>query len=70
MIALPKQTLQQAIDKGSQSKDEKWENVVYEARAGNGVMLVIDSLTNNRNRTGPKLRSILKRYVCNNHVLY
>ncbi|MBI4924458.1 MAG: YebC/PmpR family DNA-binding transcriptional regulator, partial [Bdellovibrio sp.] len=59
---LPKETIDRAIKRGSGSGDaENFEEVLYEAYGANGVAILLECLTNNRNRTAAELRSILTR---------
>ncbi len=59
---MPKDNIQKAIDKavGSQGGEE-YEQVRYEGYASGGVALMIDCLTDNRNRTAMLVRSTLTK---------
>ena len=59
---VPKDTLARAVDKGSGGQDgEAWEEVVYEGYGPAGVAVVIECMTDNRNRTVGEVRALLTR---------
>ena len=63
---MPKDTIEKAIAKGTgELGSENYEAATYEAYAPGGVALLIDTLTNNRSRTAPELRSILEKHGAN-----
>jgi YebC/PmpR family DNA-binding regulatory protein len=55
-------TIERAIKKGSGQTDEKVniETVVYEGFAPHKVPVVVECLTDNRNRTAPEIRNLFK----------
>ena len=59
---MPKDRIQAAIDKAhSSSANETFEAVRYEGYAPHGVAIIIDTLTDNRNRTAGEVRSTLTK---------
>ena len=59
---MPKDTIKRAIEKATaESGGENWESVRYEAYGPGGVALLIDALTDNRNRTVAEVRSRLTK---------
>lgn len=59
---MPKENIQKAIDKAIGTGDaENYEQVRYEGYASGGVALMIDCLTDNRNRTAMLVRSTLTK---------
>lgn len=59
---MPKDSIERAIKKGAgELEGVAPENVLYEAYAPGGVALLIEALTDNRNRTAPNLRSLLTK---------
>ena len=59
---MPKENIQKAIDKAGGNGDaENYEQVRYEGYASGGVALMIDCLTDNRNRTAMLVRSTLTK---------
>jgi len=62
--SMPKDNIQRAIDKGTGAgaDAESYEDVLYEAYGPGGVALLIESLTDNRNRTGSDVRHMLAKH--------
>ena len=59
---MPKDNVQRAIDRATATGGgEHWEEIRYEAYGPGGVALLIDTLTDNRNRTVSDLRSTLTK---------
>lgn len=54
-----KRTIEKALGSGN-SND--YENVVYEGYGPNGVAVIVEALTDNRNRTAPEMRHLLDKY--------
>jgi YebC/PmpR family DNA-binding regulatory protein len=61
--SMPKDNIQRAIDRGSGagSGDEQIERVVYEGYGPGGAAVLVDTLTDNRNRTGSEVRNIFDK---------
>lgn len=60
---VPKDTLQRAIDKGSGAgAGDDWEEVVYEGYGPAGVAVVLECMTDNRNRTVSEIRHSLEKF--------
>ena len=57
--SMPKDNIQRAIDRGTGEGggDEQIERVVYEGYGPGGAALLVDALTDNRNRTGAEVRN-------------
>jgi YebC/PmpR family DNA-binding regulatory protein len=55
-------TIERAIKKGSGQTEEKvsYETVIYEGFAPHKVPVVVECLTDNRNRTAPEIRNLFK----------
>lgn len=63
---MPKDNIQRAIDRATNAADAaQLEEIRYEAYGPGGVALLIDSLTDNRNRTVSEVRSALTRAGAN-----
>lgn len=62
--SMPKDNIDRAIKRGTGENKggENIERIVYEGYASNGVAVMIDCLTENRNRTIAELRHVLTRY--------
>ena len=61
-VNMPRDNIERAIKSavGSGSKDD-YREVVYEGYGPGGVAIMIESLTDNRNRTAPELRKIFEK---------
>jgi YebC/PmpR family DNA-binding regulatory protein len=58
---MPNDTIRNAIKKGTgELGAENYEEVIYEGYGPGGVAVLVESLTNNRNRTAPELRHIFE----------
>ena len=62
--SMPKDNIERAIAKGTGAgaDAEAYENVLYEGYGPGGVALLIEALTDNRNRTGAEVRHILGKH--------
>jgi YebC/PmpR family DNA-binding regulatory protein len=62
--SMPKDNIQRAIDKGTGAgaDAETYEDVLYEGYGPGGVALLIEALTDNRNRTGADVRHLLGKH--------
>ena len=62
-VNMPNDNIKRTIDKalGSGNTDS-FENVVYEGYGPNGVAVIVEALTDNRNRTAPEVRHLLDKY--------
>ena len=62
--SMPKDNIERAIAKGTGegSDADKLENVVYEGYGPGGVALLIEAVTDNRNRTGSEIRHTLSKH--------
>jgi YebC/PmpR family DNA-binding regulatory protein len=60
---IPKDTIERAIKKGTgELEGESYEEVTYEGYGPGGVAMLVECLTDNRNRTAADVRSIFGRY--------
>ena len=59
--SMPKDNIQRAIDKASGGEAENYEEVRYEGFGPGGVSLVVEALTDNRNRTATNVRTIFSK---------
>jgi len=57
-LSMPKDNIQRAIDRGTGAggAEEQIERVVYEGYGPGGVAILVEALTDNRNRTGSEVR--------------
>ena len=60
---MPKDNIQKAIDKAiGNNGGEEYESIRYEGYASGGVAIMVDCLTDNRNRTAMLVRSTLTKH--------
>ncbi len=59
--SMPKDNIQRAIDKASGSDAENYEEIRYEGFGPAGVALIVEALTDNRNRTATNMRTIFSK---------
>ena len=59
--SMPKDNIQRAIDKASGNEAENYEEIRYEGFGPGGVSLVVEALTDNRNRTATNIRTIFSK---------
>ena len=60
--SMPKDNIQRAIDKATGAGADNIEEVRYEGYGPGGVALIVETLTDNRNRTGGDVRSTFSKY--------
>ena len=58
---MPKDNIERAIKKAEGSEGENYEEIRYEGFGPGGVSLIIESLTDNRNRTATNVRTAVSR---------
>jgi len=60
---MPKDTIEKAVKKGTGGLDgANYEEVLYEGYGPNGVAVMVEALTDNRNRTGPEVKRIFEKH--------
>jgi YebC/PmpR family DNA-binding regulatory protein len=60
--SVPMDNIDRAIKRGAGETDGvRYESVMYEGYAAGGVAMLVDALTDNRNRTGAEVRSIFSK---------
>ena len=59
--SVPKDNIQRSIDKASSSDAETYEEIRYEGFGPGGVSLIIEALTDNRNRTATNVRTAVSK---------
>lgn len=58
---MPKDNIMRAISKGSGGEGDNLEEVVYEGYGPNGVAIIVECMTDNRNRTLSDVRTIIQK---------
>jgi YebC/PmpR family DNA-binding regulatory protein len=60
---MPKDTIERAIKRGSGDADgENYEEIRYEGYGPGGVAIIVEALTDNRNRTASEIRAAFSKY--------
>jgi len=60
--SVPLDTIERAVKRGTgELEGVTYEEVTYEGYAPNGVAVFVEALTDNRNRTGPEMRSLFSK---------
>lgn len=60
--SMPKDNIERAISKGAGGDSESYEEVRYEGYGPGGVAIIVEALTDNRNRTAGAVRSYFSKY--------
>jgi YebC/PmpR family DNA-binding regulatory protein len=58
---MPKDNIQRAIEKSENSIDSNYENIRYEGFGPKRIAVIVETLTNNKNRTASNLRTIFQK---------
>ncbi len=58
---MPKDNIERAIDKSSNIIDDNFEGIRYEGFGPGKIAVIIESLTNNKNRTASQIRTIFQK---------
>lgn len=60
---MPKSNIESSIAKAAGSKNsESYENCLYEGYAAGGIAVLVECLTDNKNRTGGEMRHLFDKY--------
>ena len=59
---MPKDNINRAISKSEFDKEKNYESLRYEAFGPNNIALIIETLTENKNRTAGSIRTILQKH--------
>lgn len=60
---MPKDTIEKAIKKGTGGLEGvSYEEILYEGYGPSGVAVMVEVLTDNRNRTGPEIKRIFEKH--------
>ena len=60
--SVPKDVIERAIKKSQGSDNANYEDIRYEGYAPGGVAIIVEALTDNRNRTASNIRSLFVKY--------
>ena len=59
--SVPKDNIQRAIDKASKGDGDNYDEIRYEGYGPGGVSLIVEALTDNRNRTATNVRTAFSK---------
>ena len=59
---MPKDNIERAIDKSSISANENFENLRYEGFGPDKIAVIVETLTDNKNRTASNIRTIFQKH--------
>ncbi len=60
-VSMPKDNIQRAINKASAGEGENYEDIRYEGYGPGGVAVIVEALSDNRNRTAANVRAIFSK---------
>ena len=60
-VSMPKDNIERAVAKGTSAETAALESILYEMYGPSGVAVLIDILTDNRNRTAAEIRHLLSK---------
>ena len=60
--SMPKDNIERAISKAVGGQGENYDEVRYEGRGPGGVALIVETMTDNRNRTSADVRAAFSKY--------
>ena len=58
---MPKDNIERAIDKSSINADSNFESIRYEGFGPNKTAVIVETLTDNKNRTASKIRTLFQK---------
>ncbi len=58
---MPKDNIERAIDKSSINSEQNFENLRYEGFGPEKIAVIVETLTDNKNRTASKIRTIFQK---------
>jgi len=58
---MPKDNIERAIDKSSINADSNFESIRYEGFGPNKIAVIVETLTDNKNRTASKIRTLFQK---------
>lgn len=62
-VNMPKDNIKRTIDKAlSSGSGDNYENLTYEGYGPSGVAVIVEALSDNRNRTAPNIRHLFDKY--------
>ena len=62
---MPKDNIERAINKSEINKNTNYNSLVYEGFGPEKIAIIIEALTDNKNRTASNIRTIFQKFGCN-----
>ena len=59
---MPKDNIERAIDKSTNNTDSNFESIRYEGFGPSKTAVIVETLTDNKNRTASKIRTLFQKY--------
>ena len=59
---VPNDNIERAIKRASEAKGEDFETILYEGYGPNGVAIIVEAMTDNRNRTAANMRHFFDKF--------
>jgi len=59
---MPKDNINRAISKSETNKNQNFENLRYEGFGPKNIAIIVETLTDNKNRTAGKIRTVLQKF--------
>ena len=66
---MPKDNIERAIDRSEINQDTNYENLRYEGFGPEKIAVIVETLTDNKNRTASNIRTIFQKYGGNLGIL-
>ena len=61
-LNVPNDNIQRIIKKAEGAEKDDYESITYEGYGPSGIAMMVETLTDNRNRTAPEVRHLLDKY--------
>jgi YebC/PmpR family DNA-binding regulatory protein len=61
-VSCPKEVIERAIKKSQAGEGDNWEEIRYEGYGPAGIAVIVEAMTDNRNRTASNVRSTFTKY--------
>ena len=62
---MPKSNIEKALKKSEGNKDLNYNSLIYEGFGPGKIAIIIEALTDNKNRTASNIRTIFQKFGCN-----
>ena len=61
-LNVPNDNIERAIKRASEAKGDDYETILYEGYGPNGVAMIVETMTDNRNRTAANMRHYFDKF--------